>query len=58
MKETALVDVLDVVNDVAVSSTTGRCDDVLVEGEGDEDDDGQEVDGGADGTHAFRKKRA
>lgn len=53
MQEAALVDLLELDDHITVSTTAGGGDDVLVEGKRDEDDDGDEVDGGADGTHAL-----
>lgn len=53
VQEAALVDVLGVQDDVPVAAAAGGSNDVLVEGEGGEDDDGEQVDDGADGTGAL-----
>lgn len=53
MQESALVGMFLFQHDVAISTARGSCDNVLVEGERDEYDDGEEVDGCADGAHAF-----
>lgn len=44
---------LYVKNNIPVTASAGCRDDILVEGERDENDNDEEVDGGADGTHAF-----
>ena len=54
MQETALIDVVNLENDIAVTSSARGGYNVLVEGEGNEYDDGEEVDHGADGAHTFR----
>lgn len=53
MQETALVDMANFQNHVAVTSSARGGYNILVEGEGDEDDDGEEVDHGANGAHTF-----
>ena len=53
VEEAPLVDVLDMEDDVAIPAAAGGSDNILVEGEGDEDDDSDEVDGSADGAHAL-----
>lgn len=53
MEETPLVDVLGLEHDVAVAAAARRGDNVLVEGKGDKDNDGEQVDGGAHGAHAL-----
>lgn len=53
MQETALVDMVNLENDIAVTSSAGGGYNVLVEREGNEDDDGEEIDHGANGAHTF-----
>lgn len=53
VQEAPLVDVLQLDDDIAVPTAARRRHNVLVEGEGDEDDDGEQVDGGAHGAHAL-----
>ncbi len=53
VEEAALVDVLGLEDDVAVAAAARGGDNVLVKGKGDEDDDGEQVDGGTDGAHAL-----
>lgn len=54
MQEATLVDMLNMQDDITVAPPASGGNNVLVEGEGDEDDDGDKVDGGADGAHALR----
>lgn len=53
VQEAALVDVLGVQDNVPVPAAAGGGNDVLVEGERGEDDDGEQVDDGADGAGAL-----
>lgn len=53
MQEAALIHMLKVQDDIAIPTAARSCDNVLVKGKGDEDDDGDEVDGGAHGAHAL-----
>lgn len=53
MQEAALVYLLNLDHNISVPTATRRRDNILVEGERYEDDDSQEIDGGADGAHAF-----
>ncbi len=56
MQETALVDILNKLNmedNITIPATTRGSDDILVEREWNKDDDGDEVDGSADGAHAL-----
>lgn len=55
MEEAALLDVLDLQDHITIASPTCGRHNVLVEGKGDEDDDDEQVDDGADSTHALRK---
>lgn len=57
MQEASLLNMFDMQDDVAVASTAGRGDNVLVKGKRDEDNNDKEVDGGADSTHAFGNER-
>lgn len=54
MQEAPLVGVLDLNHNVSVSASAGRRNNILVEGEGNEDDDGDEIHRGAHRAHAFR----
>lgn len=58
VEEAALVDMLGLEDDVAVAAAASGGDNVLVKGKGDEDDDGEEVYGGADGAHALGQLNA
>ncbi|KAF1737541.1 hypothetical protein CRV24_003161 [Beauveria bassiana] len=53
VREAALVDVLGLEDNIAVAAAARGRDNVLVKGKRYEDDDGEEVDGGADGAHAL-----
>lgn len=53
MKKAALLDVLRLIDHIAVSTTASGRDNILVEREGNEDDKDEEIYGGANGTHAF-----
>lgn len=53
VQEAALVHMLDVQDNIAISSSAGGSNNVLVEWKRDEYDDSNEVDGGAYGTHAL-----
>lgn len=56
MQEAPLVGVLDLHlnHDISIAAAARRRNNVLVEGKRDEDDDGDEIDGGAHGAHALR----
>ena len=58
VEEAPLVDVLNMEDDVAVPAAAGSSHNVLVEGERDEDDDGEEVDGSTDCAHALGQQRS
>ena len=53
MQKTTLIDVVNLQNDVAVTSSTSGGYNILVEGKGNEYDDGEEVDHGANCTHTL-----
>ena len=53
MQEAPLVDLLQLDDDIAISTTTRRSHNVLVEGERDEDHDGDEIDSSAYSAHAL-----
>ena len=53
VEEAAFIDVYSLNHDISVASPTRSCHDIFVEGKGDEDDDGEQIDGRADSAHAF-----
>lgn len=48
VQESALIDMLDLEDHVAIAATTCSCDNIFVKGKRDEDDDSENVDDGAD----------
>ena len=53
MQQASLINIRNLQHHISVSSTTSCRHDILVEREGNEHDDSEEVDGGADGAHAL-----
>lgn len=50
VQESALIDMLDLEDHIAIATTTGSRDDIFVEGKRNEDDNGENVDDGTDET--------
>lgn len=53
MQKPTLLNMLNMKHNVAVATSTGSCDDILVERKGNKDDNDEEIDNGANASHAF-----